>query len=289
MEQILLEPYLYIAKVPGKEIRTLLIDAFNFWLGIPKDKADLVKEVTKILHNASLLIDDIEDNSKLRRGIPVAHAVFGVPQTINSANYMYFKSMEKITALNEPRAVQAFTEQLLELHRGQGMDIYWRDAVVCPSEGAYRDMVKKKTGGLFRLAVRLMQIYSPNSSNFVPLLDTLGLYFQIRDDFANLVSDEYAANKSFAEDLTEGKFSFPIIHAIHSDPGNHVVINILRQHTTDEDLKRHCVAGIRAAGSLDYTKAVLAGLEQDAYAQIASLGGNDMLMQLFAELRKIHS
>ncbi len=53
--QILLEPYSYITKVPGKEIRTLLIDAFNHWMQIPPGKADLVKEVTKILHNASLL------------------------------------------------------------------------------------------------------------------------------------------------------------------------------------------------------------------------------------------
>ena len=50
--------------------------------------------------------------------------------------------------------------------------------------------------------------------DYVELTSLLGLYFQIRDDYANLAMDEYAANKSFAEDLTEGKFNFPIIHAI---------------------------------------------------------------------------
>lgn len=289
MEEILIEPYIYITKVPGKEIRTLLIDSFNHWLRITADKADLIKEVTKMLHNASLLIDDIEDNSKLRRGIPVAHAVFGVAQTINSANYVYFKCMEKITALQEPKAVQAFTEQLLELHRGQGMDIYWRDSVICPSEADYREMVKKKTGGLFSLAVRLMQIYSDNAADFGPLLDTLGLYFQIRDDYANLVSDEYALNKSFAEDLTEGKFSFPLLHSINSTPGDHVVINILRQHTTDVDLKRHCVECVRKSGSFDYTKVVMKDLEQTALSQIEALGGNPMLVQLLEKLRAVYA
>ena len=118
---------------------------------------EVVKEVTKLLHNASLLIDDIQDNSKLRRGNPVAHAVFGVATTINSANYVYFHCLDRVAALGDPRAVAVFTKQLLELHRGQGMDIYWRDAVVCPSEQQYKDMVLRKTGGLFGLAVELMQ------------------------------------------------------------------------------------------------------------------------------------
>eukprot|EP00048_Salpingoeca_helianthica_P002310 m.56289 g.56289 ORF g.56289 m.56289 type:complete len:292 (-) comp12027_c0_seq1:220-1095(-) len=288
-DEILLEPYQYITRVPGKEIRTMLIDAFNVWMQVPEDKVLIIKEVTKMLHNASLLIDDIQDNSKLRRGIPVAHNVFGVAQTINSANYVYFLSMQKITALGEPRAVQAFTEQLIELHRGQGMDIYWRDAVKCPSEQAYREMVLRKTGGLFRLAIRLMQVYSTCSADVYALLDTLGLFFQIRDDYANLVSDEYTANKSFAEDLTEGKFSFPIIHAINSNPHDHVVINILRQHTSEVDLKRHCIQCIRQAGSFEYTKQVLVGLEEEAYRHIEALGGNPALVAIFKELRKLYS
>ncbi|CAG2191856.1 GGPS1 [Mytilus edulis] len=94
-----------------------------------------------MLHNASLLIDDIEDNSKLRRGIPVAHSIYGVAHTINSANYIYFLGLQKVLMLEHPEATKVFTEQLLELHRGQGMDIYWRDSVVCPTEEEYNTMV----------------------------------------------------------------------------------------------------------------------------------------------------
>ena len=70
------------------------------------------------------------------------------------------------------------------------------------------------SGGLFNLAVRLMQLFSQDVHNYEELTSLLGLYFQIRDDYANLCLEEYAVNKSFAEDLTEGKFSFPIVHAI---------------------------------------------------------------------------
>lgn len=59
-----------------------------------------------MLHNASLLIDDIEDNSNLRRGIPVAHNIYGVPQTINSANYVYFLGLEKVLQLDHPESTK---------------------------------------------------------------------------------------------------------------------------------------------------------------------------------------
>lgn len=287
-EQILQEPYSYITQIPGKDIRSQLIEAFNQWLQVPDEKLDKIKSVTKILHNASLLIDDIEDNSTLRRGIPVAHSVFGIPQTINCANYMYFKAMAEIAALGHTDAAHVFTENLLELHRGQGMDIYWRDAAVCPTEDEYRTMVLRKTGGLFQLAVQIMQLFSSNSMNFYPLLEVFGLYFQIRDDYANLQSKEYEDNKSFCEDITEGKFSFPIIHSIRSTPHDRQLLSILKQRTTDINLKRHCLDCMRRTSSFEYTVKELNRLEQRARELIAELGGNPILVAIVDKLCVLH-
>ncbi|KAH7931833.1 hypothetical protein HPB51_029681 [Rhipicephalus microplus] len=119
--------------------------AFNYWLKISPEKCQAVTEIVQMLHNSSLLIDDIEDNSLLRRGVPVAHHIFGVASTINSANYVYFLSLEKCLQLGDPQATTVFTEQCLELHRGQGMEIYWRDNYICPSEDDYITMVKRKS------------------------------------------------------------------------------------------------------------------------------------------------
>ena len=102
----------------------------------------------------------MEDSSILRRGIPVANSIFGVAQTINSANYVYFKALEELMHLNNPKVIQIYTEELLNLHRGQGMDLYWRDSLTCPTEEDYLEMVGNKTGGLFRLAIKLMQAES---------------------------------------------------------------------------------------------------------------------------------
>jgi geranylgeranyl pyrophosphate synthase len=108
-------------------------------------------------------IDDIEDSSTLRRGFPVAHRIFGIPQTINSANFMYFQAQSRLSQLHQPDAFEIFTEELLRLHRGQGMDLHWRDSLTCPTEEDYIEMISNKTGGLFRLAIKLMQLQSESS------------------------------------------------------------------------------------------------------------------------------
>ncbi|XP_070381737.1 terpene synthase isoform X2 [Dermacentor albipictus] len=285
MERAILQPYYYIVRIPGKQIRTKLAEAFNYWLKISPEKCQAVTEIVQMLHNSSLLIDDIEDNSLLRRGVPVAHHIFGVASTINSANYVYFLSLEKCLQLGDPRATTVFTEQCLELHRGQGMEIYWRDNYICPSEDDYITMVKQKTGGLFGLAVRLMQLFSENKSDFSELIGTLGLYFQIRDDYANLVLKEYTDNKSFAEDLTEGKFSFPIIHAIQKHPEDPRMMNIVKKRTKDLEIKKYAVDVLEKLGSFAYTREVLKKLDAEARREAEKLGGNPYIVQVLDELK----
>lgn len=284
LEKKLLQPFSYILQVPGKQIRAKLAHAFNFWLDIPAEKLQCVGDIVQMLHNASLLIDDIQDNSILRRGIPVAHSIYGVASTINTANYVFFLALEKVLALGHPEATAVYTEQLLELHRGQGMEIYWRDNFICPSEDEYKIMTMKKTGGLFMLAVRLMQLFSDNKADFTKLAGIFGLYFQIRDDYCNLCSQEYSENKSFCEDLTEGKFSFPIIHAIHTKPEDKQVFNILRQRTHDVEVKRYCISLLEKFGSFNHTREVLASLDQEARKEITLLGGNPYLEAILDEI-----
>lgn len=77
------------------------------------------------------------------------------------------------------------------------------------------------------LIIRWMQLFSDSEKDFSKLMAILGLYFQILDDYCNLVCKEFSDNKSIGEDLTEGKFSFPIIHAVQMQKeGCHQVLNI---------------------------------------------------------------
>ena len=145
----------------------------------------------------SFRIDDIQDNSKLRRGVPSAHEVYGVAQTINSANYVYFQAQQQLLDLPDwPEALKIFNEEMLNLHRGQGMELYWRDNVQPPSEGDYLQMISNKTGGLFRLILRLLQSVSTKEAEVSQLVDVIGLEFQILDDYKNLCDEKVSFPKS---------------------------------------------------------------------------------------------
>lgn len=216
---------------------------------------------------------------------------------------MYFVALRDLASLNNPQLITIFTEELINLHRGQGMDLHYRDSLTCPTEDDYLEMVSNKTGGLFRLAVKLMEAESsvlrelgttsgsaktngvggaagPGAGDHqhqhhplscIPLINTIGLMFQILDDLLNLQSAHYASRKGAAEDLTEGKFSFPVIHAIRSDPGNRVLPNILQRRTTDDEVKRFAVQYMERRGSFDYSRRVIEELERKAVKEVARL------------------
>jgi len=295
MLQILLEPYTHITSTPGKEIRTQLTEAFNIWLNVPLDKLQRINRIVRMLHSASLLVDDIQDDAQLRRGAPVAHKIYGVPQTINSANYVYFLAMNELFQL-EPeqhhtdRSLQQLvTDELLSLHRGQGLELYWRDALVCPTEEEYISMVNNKTGGLFRIGIKLMMACGTTNTDidYIPLVNLLGVYFQIRDDYMNLQSTEYTHNKGFAEDLTEGKFSFPVVHGVRANPSNRQVLNVLQKRPTTPTLKKHVITYLaNSTHSFVYTLSVMDTFRNRVIREIERLGGNpglDAIVELLSK------
>lgn len=360
--QVLLQPYNYLASRPGKEIRSQLIEALNVWLQVPEDKIKVIHKVIGMLHTSSLLcvqnrrywlskvsltpllhsrnrVDDVEDNSTLRRGAPVAHAVYGVPQTINTANYVYFLVFAEVFALSkaddndgpskqqqQKRVEEMIVEEMVNLHRGQGMDLYWRDNLICPTEAEYIEMVNNKTSGLLRIVIKLMVANSPifnqasqsGKDSLIPLVNLIGLLFQVRDDYMNLRSGDYAENKGYCEDLTEGKFSFPIIHSIRASPAcsqngiggtqdNHTTSNghadiqdqqhllsILQCRPKDAKTKRDVVEYMKdRTNSFDYTCDVMTRLDKLVQEETtlieAKLGGgqvNARLRGIIGALRK---
>lgn len=158
----------------------------------------------------------------------------------------------------------------------QGLDIYYRDNGICPSEAQYCEMVQHKTAGLFRLGITLLQVsalsctphflpltlafsarflfqsFSEDTRDFIPLCNDLGLYYQVMDDVLNLKSAEMFGHKSFCEDLTEGKFSFPIVHHVLASPGDSRVLSIMRKRTTDVTLKQFAVRCLEETQSFMY-------------------------------------
>ena len=271
----------------------MLIKTFNeIYYELDEPIIEMLSKVAERLHNASLVIDDIEDNSAMRRGMKTSHLVYGVAGSLNSANYSYFLALQELIDFEKNNSLQGstnharlgevtqiFNEELINLHRGQGLDIYWRDyrdkqdLSTIPSTTDYMNMVKNKTGGLFRLMIRLMDCYSSFSveeafkkertDSILRLCDYLGIIYQIRDDYLNLISDSaVASNKGdFAEDITEGKFSFPVVLGIHQElkesPGSSRVYEILLQKTTDVALKKEMLSLLETFDIFSATKKVI--------------------------------
>jgi hypothetical protein len=122
--------------------------------------------------------------------------------------------------------------------------------------------------------------------DFTPLVDKLALYFQIRDDLVNLASTDYMTSKSFCEDLTEGKFSFPIIHTIRSQPNDNQLLNVLKKHTDSIPIKQYAVEHMEKCGSFRYTQEKLQRLHAEVLQSIDAMGGHRELSALVQYLHR---
>ncbi|GAB1216535.1 hypothetical protein ATERTT37_005751 [Aspergillus terreus] len=264
-------PYSYIDSLPSKKNRNKLLDLLNDWLQVPPSSLKRIKNIVHMLHNSSLMLDDIEDASALRRGQPATHTFYGISQTINSANYVYVHAVHEVTRLYNPECMDIFVDELRNLHRGQSLDLYWRHHARCPSMEEYIVMVDNKTGGLFRLMLRLMtaesSISRPLDTALCRLLTLTGRYYQIRDDYLNLASADYESKKGFCEDFDEGKFSLPLIHLLshtrYPDRITSALFNRKPGTNLPYEMKRYILAEMEEVQTLAYSQDVLKYLHEE--------------------------
>ncbi|GKT67041.1 geranylgeranyl pyrophosphate synthetase [Colletotrichum tofieldiae] len=293
----------YISSMPSKGVRSALIDALNSWLHVPPTTIKTITSVVDALHNASLILDDLEDNSPLRRGLPAAHVIFGQAQSINSANFMFVRAVQKVAQSLSAAALTAVLEELEGLYLGQSWDLYWKHNLACPSEAEYVNMIDHKTGGMFRMLLRVMQAEgavagtSTSQVDFERLTLLFGRFFQIRDDYMNF--GDYAAQKGLCEDLDEGKFSYPIIYCLSNHPEyrGHI-LGVFRQRPTvatsttsplSKECKAHLMACLGKCGAFDRTLSCLRDMECELEREIDRLErlmgeANPMLRLCLAKL-----
>ena len=218
MEEILLEPVNYYKKQKGKNIRKLLGDLFGKLLGVNDENMDLINRITNDCHNASLVIDDIEDNSELRRNEPCAHIKYGIPLSLNAGYYSMFKSLKEISSNFSQTTTHKIINYVYYIHEGQGMDIYYTQNKVIPSLEEYEKMMIYKTGYAFIMNLELLMdkstnvIMKKNCEKLKNILILFSLFFQIRDDYINLTDPEYWQSKGFCQDFDEEKISYLVTY-----------------------------------------------------------------------------
>lgn len=174
-----------------------------------------------------------------------------------------------------------------QLHVGQSYDLYWADNAQCPSLSEYLRMVDQKTGGMFRMLTRLMLAESPmkdkvSESDLSLFSCLIGRFFQIRDDYQNLVSADYAKQKGFAEDLDEGKYSFALIyciqtldsHAKFASDAMHLRALLMKRRVEgklDTEAKNEILAIMKRAKSLNCTLEILTELFDELEREVGVL------------------
>ncbi|KAI1454034.1 terpenoid synthase [Annulohypoxylon moriforme] len=262
-------PFEYLCSLPSKGVRNKLVEAINVWVKASSEDLETITSIVGDVHNLSLMLDDVQDSSPLRRGQPATHVVFGVPQTVNSATYQIVDVIGRSMELQDGAFSRIVIDEMRSLLIGQGVDLFWTHDVSSPPVEEYLQMVDGKTGGLFRMISKLMVARSRSSSK-PPHLDRLmtlfGRLFQIRDDYANLVSDQYTGTKGFCEDLDEGKCSFILIKTLEmASPRQRAIMRSLlmeRQATkcVGREHKNLLLTIMEDSGSLRYTSEVLSML-----------------------------
>lgn len=281
INKAVIEPATYIMDLGGKRWRPILmliiIDAMK------KDSNEYIEFaiIPEVIHNASLIHDDIEDNSDMRRGAPAVHKKYGIDIALNLGDFMFYFPIvalldsKKLSAETKTRILEVYQREMLKLTIGQGTDIAWHNSLVDYStitESQYLQMAYSKTGVLASMASKIGAVLGGGDDKMVETLghfgSSIGVAFQLQDDLLNITESSVAENKGFiGEDITEGKVTLMVIHALSKADENDKkrLKEILTMHTKDQELINEAVSIIKKYGAVEYVKELEYKLIKDAW------------------------
>jgi len=244
--------------------------------------------IPELIHNGTIIIDDIEDDSKLRRGKPCTHRLFGLDVAINAGNSLYYlplltliRNSEKIGSDKLSRIYAIYVSEMINLSLGQAMDIAWHRGLADAdrlTETQYLQMCAYKTGTLARMAARIAAVLCDASDDTVERLgrfaEAIGIAFQIQDDVLDLAGKEFAAGKGGrGQDITEGKRSLIVIHTLEkAEPDDRKrLVAILKKHTVDQRLRDEAVQIMKRYDSIEYARQFARRLVADSWKEVDRL------------------
>ncbi len=235
IEELINTPVQYYLNMKGKNIRNEICNFLGTLFFIEIEDIESINNIINVIHNASLVIDDIEDNSFLRRSQDCAHIKYGIPLSINSGYLSVFKVLHEFNKQENIDFEIKFkiVENLYYGHVGQGLDIYYSKEKIIPSLEEYNKMVEYKTGLIFISILDLIMsktnnvILKKRYPSLLIALNKLSCLFQSRDDFINITDPNYWKEKGFCEDFDEQKISYIIVMLNNNKLPNYKIINKL--------------------------------------------------------------
>jgi geranylgeranyl pyrophosphate synthase len=205
------EPIYYINAISGKKIRPLLTIICGMSVGGSLDDLIPPASAIELLHNFTLVHDDIMDNDDSRRGHPTIHVKWDIGTAILAGDGLIGFAYQKLLntgTRSSLKIVKLFTEAILEICEGQALDKTFESEDFI-SENKYLEMISKKTATLIKLACQIGAIVGGGRANQIKALAAfgynIGMGFQIQDDLLDVIADEDRLGKKVGSDLVMNK------------------------------------------------------------------------------------
>ena len=278
VQRALSDPIWELLDRGGKRWRAIV--ALKLFEAFGEDPEEFLRYavIPEILHNGTIIVDDVEDGAEMRRGGPALHHVYGSDIALNAGNAMYFLPLKIITrnerGLDAETRLDAYEMLMYELNRthlGQGMDICWHnESEIRATEQEYYEMCACKTGCIGRIVARIPAVLTGQDEaterHVATYAEEMSVAFQIGDDILDVehtlaLADEADAEtgefgKAFGNDIREGTKTLMAIHAAeHADPADaDRLAEILWAEDNTEAEIMEAIDIMRSTGSIAYAR-----------------------------------
>jgi geranylgeranyl diphosphate synthase type I len=266
----------------GKRLRPILCLLSAEACGGNQNKVLPAALAIELFHNFTLIHDDIEDNSMLRRGKSCLHLQHGIPLAINAGDGLFALAYKQILSLDcsaekKLQLSSMLNAAFLNVIEGQGIELDWiKDKNWNISIDNYMRMIQLKTGALLAIACQAGAILADASEPQQQILYkfgmALGTAFQIQDDVLNLTGNEKQYKKEIGGDVTEGKRTLMVLHALNctevSSAYKKHLIGILDTHETDKSEIEWVTKLLIDDGSIDFAQKLATQIMYDGINQL---------------------
>ncbi len=280
----------YIISAGGKRLRPALLLLMAGALGYRGDQRFNLAAVVEFIHTATLLHDDVVDESTLRRGRPTANESFGNPASVLVGDFLYSRAFQMMLEADDVRVMQILAEATNVIAEGEVLQLMnMHDASL--DEEAYLRVIRSKTAKLFEASTRLAAVLAGVERDVEEACaeygQALGTAFQVVDDVLDYAGDASETGKNVGDDLREGKTTLPLILAMQR--GTPEQRDLIRSAIEAGDTAQlpQIVAIVRETGALDATRAAAAAEAQRAMDALRGFPANSHsagLLQLAAQL-----
>ena len=268
----------YIISAGGKRIRPVLVLLLANAYGYKGAAHHELAAVVEFIHTATLLHDDVVDESSMRRGRQTANALFGNAASVLVGDFLYSRSFQMMVGLNDMRVMQILSDATNVIAEGEVLQLLnMHDPDV--TEDSYLKVIRSKTAKLFEAAAELGALVAGANDEQIAAAGeygrSLGTAFQLIDDVLDYAGDAAEIGKNLGDDLREGKPTLPLIWLMeHGSPQQRELVRTCIEQG-DEQQFEAVLAAVTSSGALAYTRRQAELAARRAAAAIEGLPENE--------------